>query len=221
MEAIRERRRGSALEDAILDAAWAELSEQGYAAMTLEAVARRAGTSRPVLHRRWPSRVKLATAALGRYLATNPIQVPDLGSIRAEMSLLLRGLSSRARPDLIRLLFDMSGDLPAAKSRPADLRAEITNARTIRAVIQRGNRPWRGRPRPSHAAHRRAGDRPGASRDADDTQAASRRSYPGDRGRYFPAAGPAGCKPRIIGVALHLPNRCALAGARPRDDEKT
>jgi AcrR family transcriptional regulator len=138
MEAIKERRRGSALEDAILDAAWAELSEQGYPAMTLEAVARRAGTSRPVLHRRWPSRLKLATAALGRYLATNPIQAPDHGSIRAEMKLLLRGLSSRARPDLIRLLFDMSADLAAVNSRPADLRAEITNDRTIRTIIQRG-----------------------------------------------------------------------------------
>jgi AcrR family transcriptional regulator len=137
MGEITERRRGLVLEDAILDAAWAELSEQGYAAMTLEAVAKRAGTSRPVLHRRWPSRVKLATAALGRYLATNPIQAPDLGSIGAEMSLLLRGMSSRARPDLLRLLFDMSGDLAAAKTRPADLRAEITNDRTIRAVIQR------------------------------------------------------------------------------------
>ena len=137
MEAIRERRRGAPLEDAILDAAWAELSEQGYAAMTLEAVAKRAGTSRPVLHRRWPSRVKLATAALGRYLATNPIQAPDLGSIGAEMKVLLRGMSSRARPDLLRLLFDMSGDLAAAKTRPADLRAEITNDRTIRAVLQR------------------------------------------------------------------------------------
>ena len=137
MGAITERRRGSVLEDAILAAAWAELSEQGYAAMTLEAVAKRAGTSRPVLHRRWPSRVKLATAALGRYLATNPIQAPDLGSIRAEMKVLLRGMSSRARPDLLRLLFDMSGDLAAAKTRPADLRAEITNDRTIRAVLQR------------------------------------------------------------------------------------
>jgi AcrR family transcriptional regulator len=138
MEAIRERRRGSLLEDAILDAAWAELTEQGYASMTLEAVAKRAGTSRPVLHRRWPSRLKLATAALGRYLATNPIQAPDLGSVGAEMKVLLRGMSSRARPDLMRVLFDMSEDLAAAKTRPADLRAEITNDRTVRAVIQRG-----------------------------------------------------------------------------------
>jgi AcrR family transcriptional regulator len=138
MEAIRERRRGSLLEDAILDAAWAELTEQGYASMTLEAVAKRAGTSRPVLHRRWPSRLKLATAALGRYLATNPVEVPDLGGVGAEMKVLLRGMSSRARPDLMRVLFDMSEDLAAAKTRPADLRAEITNDRTVRAVIQRG-----------------------------------------------------------------------------------
>jgi hypothetical protein len=54
------------------------------------------------------------------------------------MSLLLRGMSSRARPDLIRLLFDMSADLAAVNSRPADLRAEITSDRAIRAVLQRG-----------------------------------------------------------------------------------
>ncbi len=121
MEAGTSRRRGAALENAILDAAWAELIEHGYADMTLEAVARRAGTSRPVLHRRWPSRIKLATAALGRYLALNPIEIPDLGSVGAEMGLLLRKLSDRARPDILRLLFDMTGDLADAKSNFAEL----------------------------------------------------------------------------------------------------
>ena len=132
------RRRGAVLEDAILDAAWAELVEHGYANMTLESVAKRAGTSRPVLYRRWPSRTKLATAALGRYLALNRIDVPDLGSVRAEMGLLLRRLSDRARPDLVRLLFDMTGDLADAKSNLADIRGEITNGRLIRAILDRG-----------------------------------------------------------------------------------
>src|ERR1700753_3922589 len=95
------RRRGTALEDAVLHAAWAELVEQGYANMTLESVARRAGTSRPVLFRRWPSRIKLATAALARYFALNPIEIPDLGNFAAEVSLLLRRMSDRARPDLL------------------------------------------------------------------------------------------------------------------------
>ena len=134
---MKGRRRGAALENAILDAAWAELVEHGYAGMTLETVATRAGTSRPVLHRRWPSRAELATAALARYLALNPIDVPDLGSVRAELSLFLRGMADRARPDLVRLVFDMSGDLADMKSSLADVRAEFANDRLIRAILDR------------------------------------------------------------------------------------
>jgi AcrR family transcriptional regulator len=137
MDGVKARRRGAALEDAILDAAWAELVEHGYAEMTLDTVAKRAGTSRPVLHRRWPSRTKLATAALARYLALNPIDVPDLGSVGAELRLFLRGLADRARPDLVRLLFDMTGDLADVKSSIADVRAEFANDRLIRAILDR------------------------------------------------------------------------------------
>jgi len=131
------RRRGAALEQAILDAAWAELSERGYAQMTLEAVAKRAGTSRPVLSRRWPSRVRLATAALARYLKLNPVEIPDLGSFSREMHLVLRKMAERARPDLIRLLFDMTGDLVEAQSNIAAVQEEITNNRRIRAFLDR------------------------------------------------------------------------------------
>ena len=118
-------RRGVRLEDAILDAAWAELVERGYPGLTLEGVARRADTSRPVLHRRWPSRTALATAALGRHLAQNPIVVPDLGSVRDEICLLLRRLSDRARPDMIRLVFDMQKDLADKHSSLAEMRAQL------------------------------------------------------------------------------------------------
>jgi len=54
-----ERRRGAALEAAILDAAWAELVAAGYAGLTMEAVAARAQTSRPVISRRWPDRAAI------------------------------------------------------------------------------------------------------------------------------------------------------------------
>ena len=47
-----QRRRGPALEEALLDAAWTELTERGYDEMTIDAVAVRAGTSRAVLYRR-------------------------------------------------------------------------------------------------------------------------------------------------------------------------
>jgi AcrR family transcriptional regulator len=135
---VKSRRRGVALENAILDAAWAELAEHGYDGMTLESVAKRAGTSRPVMHRRWPSRIKLATAALKRYVTLHPIEIPDLGSVAAETSLLLRGLSERARPDLLRLIFDIGEELANAKSSIADLRKEIADDILIRGILERG-----------------------------------------------------------------------------------
>jgi len=119
------RRRGVRVQDAILDAAWAELVERGYPGLTLEGVAKRAGTSRPVLYRRWPSRTALATAALGRHIAQNPTVVPDLGSVRDEICLLLRRMSDRARPDMIRLVFDMQRDLADEHSNLADMRAHL------------------------------------------------------------------------------------------------
>lgn len=140
-EEIKGRRRGSTLEDAILDAAWDELTELGYGNMTLESVAKRAGTSRPVLSRRWPSRTALATAALGKHMAKNPIAVPDLGSIRDEVSHLLRGLSDRARPDIIRMIFDMQRDLADGHSNFAELRsrvrAQLAGSDVMRPILDR------------------------------------------------------------------------------------
>jgi AcrR family transcriptional regulator len=130
------RRRGVRLEDAILDAAWAELVERGYPGLTLEGVAKRADTSRPVLYRRWPSRTALATAALGRHIAQNPIVVPDLGSVRDEICLLLRRLSDRARPDMIRLVFDMQKDLADEHSSLAEMRAQLRAQIVERDVVQ-------------------------------------------------------------------------------------
>lgn len=138
MTESHSRRRGGALEDAILDAAWAELTEFGYAGMTLESVAKRAETSRPVLARRWPTRAKLATAAMGRYFALDPIIVPDMGSVGDEVRLMLRCLSDRVRPELIQLVFDMSRDLADAKSSINDLRKELTDGEPMRSILQRG-----------------------------------------------------------------------------------
>ena len=135
------RRRGVRLEDAILDAAWAELVERGYPGLTLEGVAKRAGTSRPVLYRRWPNRTALATAALGWHIVQNPIVVPDLGSARDEICLLLRRMSDRARPDMIRLVFDMQKDLADNHSNLADmrahLRAQIVDSDVMQTILER------------------------------------------------------------------------------------
>jgi AcrR family transcriptional regulator len=91
----RTRRRGAELEQAILEAAWAELGEHGYTALTIEAVAKRAGTSKPVIYRRWPSRAHLVIAAWARQ---RPVQSasPDLGSLRADLHWLFTRIADRA-----------------------------------------------------------------------------------------------------------------------------
>lgn len=136
------RRRGSALEEAILDAAWAELLDGGYAGFTMEAVATRAGTSRPVLSRRWLTRADLAIAAIGAYMQKNPVAVPDLGNVRDELAMLLQKFSDRGTVALTRVLFGMRDYFAETNSSLADLRSELRktlgNDQTLDDILQRG-----------------------------------------------------------------------------------
>ncbi len=89
------RRRGPALEAALLDAAWAELQSVGYGALTMEAVADRAGTSRAVIYRRWRSRPELVIAAMRRHAPMLSGDIPDTGSLRGDVLAVLRRMSAR------------------------------------------------------------------------------------------------------------------------------
>ena len=68
----RQRRRGEELEAALLDAAWEELVEVGFAKMTMESVAARARTGVAVLYRRWTGKDDLAIAAIAHYGRMHP-----------------------------------------------------------------------------------------------------------------------------------------------------
>ena len=85
----RARRHGAELEDAILRAAAEELTESGYAGLTMDRVARRAGTNKNTIYRRWPSRAALGIAAY-RQLAVATAPSPDTGDLRGDALELLR-----------------------------------------------------------------------------------------------------------------------------------
>lgn len=87
----RQRRRGEELEAALLESAWQELAEAGFAKMTMESVAARAKTGVAVLYRRWPNKSDLVLAAIRHYGATHPIEVPDTGNLRDDLIALLEG----------------------------------------------------------------------------------------------------------------------------------
>jgi AcrR family transcriptional regulator len=58
------RKRGAALESAILEAAFAELTEVGYTAFSVEGVAARARTGKASIYRRWPTKQELVMDTL-------------------------------------------------------------------------------------------------------------------------------------------------------------
>src|SRR6187551_7596 len=84
------RRRGPALEDAILDAGWDQLTSAGYAGFTFEALAERAKTGKAVLYRRWPDKEALLLAVLAHRGFGAPVEVPDTGSLREDVITVLR-----------------------------------------------------------------------------------------------------------------------------------
>jgi AcrR family transcriptional regulator len=84
------RRRGTVLETAILQAAADELRESGYAGLTMDRVAKRAGTNKNAIYRRWPNRAALGIAAYKQLVASNT-RIPDTGSLREDVLELMRG----------------------------------------------------------------------------------------------------------------------------------
>jgi len=134
------RRRGADLEGAILDAVWAELTARGYANLTMEAVAARAGTSRPVIARRWDSRAALAIAALRRRMADYPLDVPDRGAIRAELMEMLDLAAERASALAATFVLFATEYFNDNGATPSDLRASLLEgeADCLGAILQRG-----------------------------------------------------------------------------------
>jgi AcrR family transcriptional regulator len=124
-----QRRRGEVLENALLDAAWAELTERGYDDMTMDAVAARAGTSRAVLYRRWPSKQDLVVAMLVHNVKTDVVAAPNTGSLRGDVVALLKR-ANEARIRLATLVFTrLGGFYREANTNLADLATFVQGGR--------------------------------------------------------------------------------------------
>src|SRR5580658_8353423 len=121
----RQRRRGEELEAALLEAAWRELVEAGFARLTMESVAARAKTGVAVLYRRWPNKDDLVIAAIRHYSTTHLIEVPDTGSLRGDMIALLSSFSSTRVSFAAVISAVFSGLLASAGLTPAQVREKV------------------------------------------------------------------------------------------------
>lgn len=125
------RRRGEELEAALLDAAWAELADAGFAKMTMESVAARAKTGVAVLYRRWPRKDELVMAAIARYGAQHPVDIPDTGSLRGDMLTLLGDISEGRSAFATIVSAAFSGLLADSGLTPAQVRERLIADRPI------------------------------------------------------------------------------------------
>jgi AcrR family transcriptional regulator len=121
----RQRRRGEELEAALLEAAWQELVEAGFARLTMESVAARAKTGVAVLYRRWPNKDDLVIAAIRHYSTTHLIEVPDTGSLRGDLIALLSSFSSTRVSFAAVISAVFSGLLASAGLTPAQVREKV------------------------------------------------------------------------------------------------
>lgn len=87
------RRRGEILEEAIIQATREELSATGYAHMTMESIATRAGTNKAVLYRRWANKSDLVLAVLRKNMPQITNVIPDTGDLRNDLFTYLHSLA--------------------------------------------------------------------------------------------------------------------------------
>lgn len=137
------RPRAEALDTGILDATAELITADGYQAATIEAIARKAGTTRPAVYRRHGSRGHLVVAAIARRFGLDPVR--DTGSLRgdllsvqlAQLKFFTDPLVKRALPGLLEETSrdpDLSEQFLDEFVRP---RREST-ARSLQRAVQRG-----------------------------------------------------------------------------------
>lgn len=106
------RPRNEGIDVAVLDAVSTVLDHEGYQALAIEDVARRAGVSKPAVYRRWSSRRELVLAELRRRLeaVSPPMTQCILCDLHEALSLFVQTFDRAGADTLAQLLADSARD---------------------------------------------------------------------------------------------------------------
>ncbi|MFE4703149.1 TetR/AcrR family transcriptional regulator [Streptomyces sp. NPDC056738] len=123
---------------AVLDAVVELVTESGMGALTMDAVAARAGVSKPAMYRRWPTKQDLVIAAAESRIGS--LSVPDMGDFRAELRAVLTArMEAYRQPGVARLLAGVIGASAEAGAEPAAYRAYTARVMSqTRNLLERG-----------------------------------------------------------------------------------
>src|ERR1700761_4475547 len=138
------RRRGSALEAAILDAAWDVLETDGWGGFTFGRGAERAQSSTPWRSRRWRTREELLRAARRRRGESSNGDAPDTGSLRGDMIAVLTEINRLRSSYAAVLSMRLSAQFDGLSLSPAELRRELIGDRESKLALIVGGAVARG-----------------------------------------------------------------------------
>ncbi|MFD9813101.1 TetR/AcrR family transcriptional regulator [Streptomyces sp. NPDC059080] len=130
---------------AVLDAVQAELSEGGFAALSMERIAQRSGVHLATLYRRWRSVEGLVCELLTE--ASAGIPLPDTGSLPEDLRLLARRIGTFYTAAPMRRLVEAVVSSAARSSRADTVLADFFHDRLriagalVRRAIERGEVP--------------------------------------------------------------------------------
>jgi AcrR family transcriptional regulator len=136
--AVGSRRRGKVLEAAIFEVVLQELAVTGYVNFSIERVAAGAGTSKPVIYRRWPTRARLVYAALRANRPGLTFEAPDTGTVRGDVMVVLHSVAEVVDELSPEVIFGLIAEL--LHENQSSLFAEVheRNAKIMTKILTRG-----------------------------------------------------------------------------------
>lgn len=107
----RRRRRGGELEAEIREAVFAELAETGYRGLSMQGVARRAGTGKAPLYRRWPDKEQMLIDVLAHQPPGRDEAPVDTGQLRGDLIQILAQMASALAKPVGRSLYALTVEM--------------------------------------------------------------------------------------------------------------
>jgi AcrR family transcriptional regulator len=137
------RPRDPRIDDSVLGATVELLGTSGYADLSVDAIAKRAGTSKPAIYRRWPSKAHLVHEAV--FPISEATELPDTGSLDGDVREMVRRSTGvlttpAARAAMPGLLAEMATD-PSLHAKLLSRFGDVTSrgmADRLEGAVNRG-----------------------------------------------------------------------------------
>lgn len=141
---VRPGGRSARVVDAVLGSALKELARAGYSALSIDAVAKKAGVNKTTVYRRWPTKASLVVAAVTDALVFEA--APEQASLRDDLLSLTHRLNAWVRTPvgtaIVRTLaVEMHRPEVFAMSRTAKLKVKEQWTAAVQRAVARGEVP--------------------------------------------------------------------------------